>query len=599
MAGGRRRRRCHYKGCNHHEGADKSTKKCTFRVIPKDPISANIWLSYSGITHLTPKRITAFNCFICSCHFQEGNTFPDEYIEEYTDDGFCEGSHEMPVNTTKRSLEKSVQKSTVKDSPLAKTSRVDNAITPRTNIALAALLALQGNAELSGPAAEVTATPRSHVKYSPRNRLWIERGSSVRKKAKRTLELMMESSMSQIEGKGCYQLSQSYGIEDCDDLGVAPLNMFCSTPLSKPNITSNLSPLVNSSPVSNVEQHVTSDYPSQTNRETQTEVKLRRSQSIQCERSFLCYERARQRLDWDTFQFYTGLTKTMFEVLYTFLGGDEVCGSLKYRYGAKTPKREQFLGDLYPKDKLFMTLLRLRRGIPLKDLGQLFSVHHTWAGRIVFTWVRFMSLQFQLMESSMFPTGEDQNLLKPKCFEQFPNLRAIIDSSEFRIQKPKNFQHQSNTFSKYKKGNTIKFLITISCHGGLSHISEGYEGSISDRQLLVESGLLDRMLPGEAIMADRGFDAEDLFDERDLKLIMPAFLGDRQSFTARELIRNRAIAVSRVHVETFIGRIKQFRLVRYIIPNKMLPIASDLVKVCAFLANFQLPFIVYDTDDNN
>ncbi|KAE8740952.1 hypothetical protein FOCC_FOCC013526 [Frankliniella occidentalis] len=308
---------------------------------------------------------------------------------------------------------------------------------------------------------------------------------------------------------------------------------------------------------------------------------------------------ARERLTWDQFKFYTGLTKTMFEILYTFLGREEVCGSLKYKYNDKTPKREQFIGDLFPKDKLFMTLLRLRRGIPVKDLGVLFNVHGSWAARVVCVWVRFMSLQFKLLESSMFPTADAQNSLKPKCYEKFPKLRGIIDSTEFKIQRPKHMQQQSNTYSAYKGANTLKALVCLSCHGGLSYISEGYEGSIYDRKLLIESGLLEKMLPEEALMADRGFDAEDLFDERDLELIMPAFLGNRENFTARELIRNRAIAVSRIHVETFIGMIKQFRLVRYVIPNSMLAYASDLIKVCAFLANFQLPYIKNDTDDND
>ncbi|KAE8744178.1 hypothetical protein FOCC_FOCC009186 [Frankliniella occidentalis] len=202
------------------------------------------------------------------------------------------------------------------------------------------------------------------------------------------------------------------------------------------------------------------------------------------------------------FTFFTGLSQDAFETLFWFLGGNEVCSKLKYGYTQKTPKRKQFQGFLYPKDKLFMTLLRLRRGTPLRDLKTLFGISEGYASRVVYTWVRFMSLQFKKLDDSMFTTAEAQNGLRPKCYKDFPNLRVIIDSSEFRIQKPYNFQQQSNTFSDYKSGNTIKVLIGTSCHGGLSYISEAVEGSITDRQLLIKSGLLDKMHPNEAVMAD-------------------------------------------------------------------------------------------------
>ncbi|KAK3909668.1 O-methyltransferase bfoE [Frankliniella fusca] len=320
-----------------------------------------------------------------------------------------------------------------------------------------------------------------------------------------------------------------------------------------------------------------------------------RSIGIQCERSFIDYEKCKHLSETD-FKFYTGITQTVFELLYDFLGGDEVCDKLKYEYKYSTPKRERFNSELTSKTKLFLTLLRLRRGIVGRDLKVLFNITEYHALRIAYTWIRFMSLQFKKLDQLMFVSSAAQNPLKPRCFEKFPNLRVIIDSTEFKIQRPKHFQQQNNTFSAYKSSNTMKFLVGISCFGGLSFLSEGFEGSISDRKLLVESGLMDYLQPEDAIMADRGFDCEDLCDEKEVNLLIPAFLDHRTHFTARELILNRSIAVSRIHVETFIGLIKQFRLVRYAIPNAMLPIASDLVRVCAYLVNFQLPFIK-DEDD--
>ncbi|KAK3926720.1 Polyketide synthase [Frankliniella fusca] len=221
--------------------------------------------------------------------------------------------------------------------------------------------------------------------------------------------------------------------------------------------------------------------------------------------------------------FYTGVTQRVFEIIYTFVEGDEVCNKLKYEYRNHTPKIEHTKPDLTSKDKMFLTLLRLRT---------------SRASRIAYTWIRFLSLQFSKLRRHMFTSASAQNALKPKCFEEFPNLRIVIDATEFKIQHPRHFQHQNNTFSHYKKGSTMKFLVGISCFGGLSFLSEGYEGSMTDRKLVIASGLLDFLEPGDAVMADRGFDIEDPCDEKEVHLLIPAFQDGRTHFTARELIFN-------------------------------------------------------------
>ncbi|KAK3908527.1 E3 ubiquitin-protein ligase UPL6 [Frankliniella fusca] len=284
--------------------------------------------------------------------------------------------------------------------------------------------------------------------------------------------------------------------------------------------------------------------------------------------------------------------------------GDKVCNNLKYQYHRKTPsKRTKNLvdeeGQMQAKDKLLLTLIRLRRGIPLKDLSMVFSISEPWACKVFFTWIRFMAIQFSRLDKYIFVSAEAQNNNKPKCFEQFHNLRVVIDATELRIQKPKHFQQQSNTFSNYKSCNTVKFLVGISCYGGLSFISEGYEGTISDRKLLLKSGLLDHLVEGDAVMADRGFDVEDILNEIGVDIIIPPFVGKGKKnipFTARELVGTKMIASSRIHIETFIGKIKQFRLLRYCVSNLLLPYISDIMKVCAHLVNFKAPFVDFDQD---
>ena len=80
---------------------------------------------------------------------------------------------------------------------------------------------------------------------------------------------------------------------------------------------------------------------------------------IQCNRPPFSLDYYIQHIirDPNDFQFYTGLSLAAFEVLYEFLGGQEVCSKLKYNFAPQTPTRERY-SEHSPKDKLFITLIR-------------------------------------------------------------------------------------------------------------------------------------------------------------------------------------------------------------------------------------------------
>ena len=53
--------------------------------------------------------------------------------------------------------------------------------------------------------------------------------------------------------------------------------------------------------------------------------------------------------------------------------------------------------------------------------------------------------------------------------------------------------------------NTVKFLIGITPQGSVAYISQSWGGRTSDVHLTENSGLLPNPLPGDVILADRGF----------------------------------------------------------------------------------------------
>ena len=60
--------------------------------------------------------------------------------------------------------------------------------------------------------------------------------------------------------------------------------------------------------------------------------------------------------------------------------------------------------------------------------------------------------------------------------------------------------------------------------GVISFVSKGYEGSISDRNLVELNGLLDKLEPGDEVMADKGFTIHDLLTPCGIRLNIPPFL---------------------------------------------------------------------------
>ena len=84
----------------------------------------------------------------------------------------------------------------------------------------------------------------------------------------------------------------------------------------------------------------------------------------------------------------------------------------------------------------------------------------------------------------------------------------IVDATEVEVVKPSDPVEQQMTFSHYKNTNTFKGLIRITPSGAVSLVSPLYSGSISDKELTLESGLAGLLEKGDSVMVDRGSDLD-------------------------------------------------------------------------------------------
>ena len=78
--------------------------------------------------------------------------------------------------------------------------------------------------------------------------------------------------------------------------------------------------------------------------------------------------------------------------------------------------------------------------------------------------------------------------------------------------------------------NTVKVLVGLSETGTVTFVSEAYGGSTSDRQVFERSGLLQKLEANDVVLADRGFNIQDLLLRRNVRLDVPDFVPKKVSW---------------------------------------------------------------------
>jgi hypothetical protein len=136
-------------------------------------------------------------------------------------------------------------------------------------------------------------------------------------------------------------------------------------------------------------------------------------------------------------------------------------------------------------------------------------------------------------------------------------------------------------------------LVGIAPSGAVTFVSDIYVGRSSDKQIIKDCGILGILEPGDDVMADRGFDIENLMPEG-VTLNIPPFMGDRPQLSLEDEIKTRKIASVRIHVERLIRRIKTYRILQSTLPINMSAEFNKIWVICCYLTNFLPPLIVED-----
>lgn len=240
-------------------------------------------------------------------------------------------------------------------------------------------------------------------------------------------------------------------------------------------------------------------------------------------------------------------------------------------------------------EEFLLTLIRIRRGFDTNEMSFLFGVSQSQVSHVFLTWVNLLYKCFKpLLE---WPSASIIKKNLPRSFRKsFPKTRIVIDCSELFMQKPRSVDAQRLTWSSYKTHNTFKFLLGIAPSGQVTFLSNLFSGSISDREIVVQSKIIDLIEKGDDIMADRGFNIRDILLKKNATLNMPAFSGGKQ-LSSRAVIRSRRIASVRIHVERAMKRIKNFKIIQGIIPLQLKSSMDQILLICTVLGNLSKPLV--------
>uniref|UniRef100_A0A1A8NJF4 DDE Tnp4 domain-containing protein n=1 Tax=Nothobranchius rachovii TaxID=451742 RepID=A0A1A8NJF4_9TELE len=122
------------------------------------------------------------------------------------------------------------------------------------------------------------------------------------------------------------------------------------------------------------------------------------------------------------------------------------------------------------------------------------------------------------------------------------------------MENSKDLKARARTYSQCKSKKTMKHLMGISPQEVISFISKGWGGRTTDAHITANSGFLDNLLPGDLILADRGFTIQNQAGLHCAKVEAPALSRGKKQLGAIELEDSRKLAAVRIHAERVIGQ---------------------------------------------
>ena len=131
-------------------------------------------------------------------------------------------------------------------------------------------------------------------------------------------------------------------------------------------------------------------------------------------------------------------------------------------------------------------------------------------------------------------------------------------------------------WSSYKHHNTLKFLVGVAPNSMITFVSKAFCGSISDKEICLQSGFFDILEPYCSIMADKGFRISQECTARQIQLSIPP---GRRAHT--QMLSGQVLKTKEILVEQVIRRLKCFRILSQELPLNLVGHIDGILVTCS------------------
>uniref|UniRef100_A0ABD2WFM6 DDE Tnp4 domain-containing protein n=1 Tax=Trichogramma kaykai TaxID=54128 RepID=A0ABD2WFM6_9HYME len=220
--------------------------------------------------------------------------------------------------------------------------------------------------------------------------------------------------------------------------------------------------------------------------------------------------------------------------------------------------------------ELILSLIKIRLNLPFTDLAYRFDISVSTASRIFRKTINVLAVCFSNL--IVWPDRDVLLSTQPHYFSpSFKRVTVIIDCFEIYVEGSESLLANAESWSQYKHNKTIKVLVGITGQGTISFLSKAWGGRTSDKHIVENSGFLDHIIPGDVVLADRGFLIKDSLDSIGASLNIPAFTKGVNQLHPMDIEETRKLANVRIHVERVIGGLKnKFKILIGTLPVEML-----------------------------
>lgn len=163
------------------------------------------------------------------------------------------------------------------------------------------------------------------------------------------------------------------------------------------------------------------------------------------------------------------------------------------------------------KDRIILTMVKIKQNLSFSAIAVLFGIQRQTCSN----YFKNMCPVLAIILKTVIP-WPDQELVRcnlPKSFKNYKDTRIILDCAETELEKCKCLKCRILTYSQYKKKHTIKWNLGVTPSGLITEVSAPYGGRASDKRIVNESKVLDRLDFMDGVMVDKGYRIEKECDE--------------------------------------------------------------------------------------